>query len=164
MEINELKNLWAPWRESYILKPKPKHCVFCEKANADSANDRENLVLERTKNAMVIMNTYPYNAGHLLIIPYAHVSQPEDLPREIYHEVCDLILDWKIHLKETVKAHGMNIGANVGGAAGAGIAEHLHYHIIPRWPGDTNFITTIADTRVVSQSLTDLYDKLKSTD
>ena len=162
MEIGELKNLWAPWRKSYILEAKPEVCVFCEIGDSDCENDRNNLVLARAKHSFVLMNTYPYNAGHLLVVPYAHVAQPEELSCEVYHEVCDLVLEWKQLLEKTIKAHGMNIGINLGCAAGAGIAEHLHYHIIPRWQGDTNFITTVSDTRVVSQSLTDLYDKLKS--
>jgi len=161
MKIGELKNLWAPWRKSYIVEPKPEACVFCEKGNANPANDRENLVLSRKENSFVIMNIYPYNAGHLLVAPYVHIAQPEELSREVYHEICDSILEWKQILEKSLKAHGLNIGVNLGSAAGAGIAEHLHYHIIPRWQGDTNFITTVADTRVVSQSLTDLYDKLK---
>lgn len=159
--INEnVKSLWAPWRIGYIVGEKPKDCVFCTKAKAKESDDAKNLVLERGTHCFVLMNTYPYNPGHLLVVPYAHVAELSDLPKEARYEMMDLLTEWKDRLMSLVNAHGVNIGVNLGSYAGAGIAEHIHAHIVPRWIGDTNFMTTVSDTRVVSQSLEELYNTL----
>jgi ATP adenylyltransferase len=106
------------------------------------------------------MNAYPYNPGHLLVCPYAHVADPENLSEEVHAEMMRLTIKWKKRLGEVVQAQGFNLGINLGSIAGAGIAEHLHAHIVPRWQGDTNFMTTVSETRVLSQSLSELYEKL----
>jgi len=160
MTNDELYALWAPWRCGYILGPKPAACVFCEKAQAPAAHDRENLVLERASHNFVLMNTYPYNAGHLLVTPYQHSASLEALAPAALHEMMDLLVRWKQRLERGMRAQGVNIGINLGAVAGAGITEHVHAHIVPRWQGDTNFMSTTADTRVISQALQELYDIL----
>lgn len=157
MITDELKTLWAPWRIEYILRERNDECVFCVKAQAPLSQDEENLVLARGTHTFVLMNTYPYNPGHLLVVPYAHVEDVSDLPAEARHELMDLLVVWKERLQECMRAHGMNIGINLGQYAGAGIASHVHAHIVPRWIGDTNFMTTVGDTRVMSQSLHEIY-------
>ena len=160
MESEKLEKIWAPWRIGYILGINGDGCVFCDKANAEPEKDEENLILERGKCSYVLMNTYPYNPGHLLICPYVHIAQPEDTTEECQLEMLRFTVKWKKRLEKVAQAHGMNIGINLGSVAGAGISEHLHVHIVPRWQGDTNFMTTVSDTRVLSQSLNELYKKL----
>ena len=160
MKRGLLGKIWAPWRIGYILSNKKETCAFCDKANDKPENDKQNLILERGETSYVLMNTFPYNPGHLLVCPYAHVANPEDLPEETQLEMMKLTIKWKIRLGEVVQAHGFNLGMNLGSIAGAGIAEHIHAHIVPRWQGDTNFMTTVSETRVLSQSLNELYEKL----
>jgi ATP adenylyltransferase len=154
--------LWAPWRIGYILGPRSENCVFCQKGADDEVNDEANLVLERGAYAFVLMNTYPYNPGHLLVTPYEHVADLEDVPRASQHEMLDMTVRWKQRLGAVTKAQGFNVGLNLGAVAGAGITEHLHFHVVPRWQGDTNFMSTVSDTRVISQSLGELYTKLRA--
>ena len=157
---DELALLWAPWRIGYILGPREKDCVFCQKGAADENANEDNLVLERGAYAYVLMNTYPYNPGHLLVTPYEHVAQLGEVPAASLHEMMDMTVRWQQRLGAVTKAQGYNIGLNLGAVAGAGITEHLHFHIVPRWQGDTNFMSTVSDTRVISQSLNELYWKL----
>jgi len=160
MKQDALRSLWAPWRIGYIIGPKPKQCVFCAKAHADRTCDRENLVLERATHNFVLMNTYPYNPGHLLVTPYQHCAMLEELPPAALHEMMDLIVAWKQRLDRALRAQGVNIGVNLGPVAGAGIAEHVHAHVVPRWQGDTNFMSTVGDMRVISDALHELYERL----
>jgi len=157
MAQDDLRTLWAPWRIGYILGPRSGRCVFCDKAGAPREEDAENLVLERGTLCYVLMNAYPYNPGHLLVAPYAHVAAMEDTDRDALVEMLDLTVAWKRRLDTVVRAHGVNVGINLGSAAGAGITDHLHLHLVPRWQGDTNFMTTSAGTRVMSQALDELY-------
>ena len=161
MNLDTLRSLWAPWRIGYILGPKPKHCVFCTKAQADHSCDRENLVLERAEHNFVLMNTYPYNPGHLLVTPYRHCAAIEELSPATLHEMMDLVVAWKQRLDRTLRAQGANVGLNLGHIAGAGITEHVHAHIVPRRQGDTNFMSTVGDMRVVSDALHALYGRLQ---
>lgn len=157
--LRKVGEVWAPWRSAYISGPKKDgECVFCAKVKAPSGSDRENLLLERGKKCFVCMNTYPYTPGHVLILPFSHVETLDELDEETYAEFFTLLRKWQAIVKKSVGAGGLNIGINMGKIAGAGIAEHLHMHIVPRYFGDTNFITTCADTRVVSKSLFDIYD------
>ncbi|MBR5624740.1 HIT domain-containing protein [bacterium] len=157
--LRKVGNVWAPWRTAYIAShPRDGKCVFCAKAEASPEKDRENLLLERGKKCFVCMNAYPYTPGHVLILPYAHVETLGELDEETYNEFFALLKKWQGIVRESVGAGGLNIGINMGKIAGAGIAEHLHMHIVPRYFGDTNFITTCADTRVISRSLLDIYD------
>ena len=154
-----MKRLWAPWRMEYIKKPKEKECLFCRVIRED--NDRENLVLYRSEKAFIILNKYPYNNGHLMIAPYKHTPTPLDLDESEDRDISNLIkLCIKI-LDMTMKPQGYNIGANIGKAAGAGIEEHYHIHIVPRWVGDTNYMPIIAETKVIVEHLYQTYDKLK---
>ena len=153
-----MKPIWAPWRLNYILDKSPKEgCVFCL---GDEASDRERLILCRGERAFVILNRFPYNVGHLLVAPYRHISDLCDLDPEENRELTELICLSREVLKETMAPQGLNIGVNLGEAAGAGIADHLHWHLVPRWQGDTNFITVLGETRVIPQELSATYEML----
>jgi ATP adenylyltransferase len=158
------ERLWAPWRFDYVTtasKPKQDGCIFVELPAQE--NDRENLILYRGERAFVIMNAFPYTNGHLMVAPYRHTPNIEDLDQEELYELSSLIADSVRWLKKAYGPEGFNIGANIGLAAGAGIPSHVHWHIVPRWTGDTNFMTTIGDVRVLPQALPDTYDLLKKT-
>jgi ATP adenylyltransferase len=154
-----MNNLWAAWRRDFILGPKEKGCVFCQRAK--KRDDRENLILFRGKRVFVIMNKYPYNGGHLLVMPNAHKS---DLSKLTKFESCDL---YELTRKsvavigQVMPADGFNIGMNLGKIAGAGIEEHLHMHVLPRFKGDTSFTAIFGNTKVQSISLGEIYDMLK---
>lgn len=154
-----MKRLWTPWRMKYLESEHPEGCVFCQKLAGDK--DRDNHVLYRGKHAAIVLNLYPYNTGHLMVIPYAHAAQPGDLDGETQMEMLTLTNHSIEALQAAMRPDGFNIGVNLGAAAGAGIGEHLHVHIVPRWSGDTNFMTIFAETRVVPEMLEDTYDKLK---
>ncbi len=154
-----MKKLWAPWRIEYIKKPKEKECIFCKVIKED--RDRENLVLYRSSKSFIILNKYPYNNGHLMIAPYKHTPTPLELNGDEDADIAELIkLSMKI-LDASLRPQGYNIGANIGKAAGAGIEEHYHIHVVPRWIGDTNFMPIISDTKVVVEHLYQTYDNLK---
>ncbi len=155
------KLLWAPWRIEYIEKDKEEEqgCIFCEKPKQNK--DRENLILLRSDYSFIIMNRYPYNSGHLMIVPYEHKKDFEMLNNDEIIDINNLIRIAIKVLKDVMKPDAFNIGINLGKSAGAGIDEHLHYHIVPRWNGDTNFMPVIFDTRVVPEALFRTYDKLK---
>lgn len=138
----------------YILGPKDHHgCVFCGIETASQAELDERLVVNRGRRTFVMMNRYPFAPGHLLVMPYRHVASLESLDDAEHDELFRLVRDACVRLKKAVKAEGLNVGCNLGAVAGAGVAAHLHVHIVPRWNGDTNFMPVIADTRVVSQAL-----------
>jgi ATP adenylyltransferase len=143
-----MDSLSAPWRMTYIRSEKPDTCVFC-----DGGASCEDLVLCRGKRAFVILNRYPYINGHLMIIPFRHISRMEDLSREEKIEIFDL-LDLSVRvLKEAMAPDGFNLGMNIGKAAGAGIDDHLHAHVVPRWTGDTNFMSVVGDVRVIPEDI-----------
>ena len=155
-----MEQLWSPWRMEYILGEKNSgECIFCF-AHQDQA-DVENLVLYRGKFAYVILNKFPYNTGHSLIIPYRHVPSYENLEPAERAEMMELLNQITKVLREVYQPEAFNVGANIGTAAGAGIAPHVHFHILPRWSGDTNFLTTVTQTRVIPEGLHDTYAKLK---
>lgn len=154
-----MTRLWSPWRMQYLAEERPAGCVFCLAVEKD--RDAENLVLWRGEHAFVILNRYPYNAGHLMVVPYAHVASTESLPPETLTEMMLLANRCLAALRETMAPEAFNIGANLGHAAGAGIAEHVHLHVVPRWEGDTNFLPVLADVRVVPELLADTYCKLR---
>jgi len=149
-----MKNLWSPWRNEYITgfstkKEKPK-CFLCH-----AAEEKEDLreVVFIGNEAFIIMNKFPYNNGHLLIAPKKHIDNIIELPKSIYNEINDLIYLSIKALNKLYKPQGINVGLNMGSAAGAGVPGHLHYHVLPRWEGDTNFMMTVADTKVVSEAM-----------
>lgn len=152
--------IWAPWRIKYILGEKEQGCFFCQKARKND-NDSGNFVLARSPRAFALMNIYPYNNGHLMIAPYAHVSSLADLSRGELHEVIQLTQLCEQVLTQVMQPEGFNIGFNLGKVAGAGVEDHLHLHIVPRWNGDTNYMTTLSQTRIIPQGLEELYEALR---
>ena len=151
-----MDNLWAPWRMQYVRAPKKNtEETFLKKL--EDGNDEENLVLFRGEHSFVCMNLYPYNNGHIMILPNNIVEKPEELDDVTQFEIMKIAsLSMKI-IREKMNAEGFNFGANIGASAGAGIAEHLHFHIVPRWKGDTNFMPIIGNTKVHVQGLNDTY-------
>lgn len=154
-----MRRLWTPWRMAYLVSDRAEGCVFCRKLAED--NDRENLILYRGSFSCVVMNLYPYNTGHLMVIPKQHTASLEELPGEVVTEVMRLVQESLKVLRKQLHPDGFNVGANVGKAAGAGIDEHVHVHIVPRWEGDTSFMPVFSETRVMPEMLSDTYDRLK---
>ena len=157
-----MKQLWAPWRMTYIRSEKPADsgCVFCNKIAGD---DTEEHIIARLEHVYITLNRYPYNNGHLLIVPYAHIPSQEELPVPALTEMMLAINQSLAMLRRAYNPPGFNLGANLGSAAGAGIAEHYHVHLVPRWPGDTNFMSAIGETRVIPDELQNMYRELKAT-
>lgn len=153
-----MEKIFAPWRMQYILSEKKEGCIFCEKLQQDE--DKKNYILYRDTLGFIIMNIYPYNNGHLMIAPNRHVANLEDLTQEELVQLMLLVKTSIIKLKKTLKADNYNIGMNIGTVAGAGIADHLHIHIVPRWLGDTNFMPILAETKVLPQHLDSTYESL----
>lgn len=153
--------IWAPWRMSYVAGERPDRpeCVFC--AALASGDDEASLVLHRGRHAYVIMNRYPYNNGHIMVVPHAHVPRLTDLDAATAQEILDLTAQTQRIIQAAMGPHGFNLGMNQGSAAGAGIEEHLHMHLVPRWTGDTNFMPAIGETRVIPQDLHVTYALLK---
>ena len=155
-----MDNLWAPWRMQYVRAPK-KNTKETFLKKLEDGNDEENLVLFRGEHSFVCMNLYPYNNGHIMILPNNIVEKPEELDDVTQFEIMKIAsLSMKI-IREKMNAEGFNFGANIGASAGAGIAEHLHFHIVPRWKGDTNFMPIIGNTKVHVQGLNDTYVMLR---
>lgn len=150
--------LWAPWRLDYILGPKPDECVFCIPEHRNE--DKERLILYRGRHAFVIMNKYPYNNGHLMVTPYKHVMCLTALSGEELSEIALLLKACTAILKQRFKPEGVNVGLNMGEASGAGIREHLHFHLVPRWNGDSSFMAVFGDTRVIPEHLLSTYEAL----
>lgn len=155
-----MDKLWAPWRMEYIrnIYKKEDGCIFCSLLK--QTDDRENLILFRGEKNFIIMNRYPYNNGHLMVVPYGHVSDSSEIDDTIALEMWKLTNKCKEILAEAFHPDGFNIGMNIGHTAGAGIDRHIHMHIVPRWNGDTNFMPVIGDTKVISQGLLETYDSL----
>ncbi len=154
-----MKQIWAPWRMDYIKGPKPAGCVLCEKHK--TKRDQASLVLARGVHAFVMLNLYPYSNGHLMISPYAHADALEALPDAVMGDLVAWVRTSVVILKRAYKPEGINIGLNLGRAAGAGIDDHLHFHVVPRWGGDTNFMSVVAGTRVIPEGLDATYRLLK---
>jgi ATP adenylyltransferase len=153
--------LWAPWRLAYIANPsppRPDECFICFSL-ADN-HDRENLVAYRSPKSVVILNRFPYNNGHLLVAPRAHKGELQEFESAELLEVMETVRRMATILKELIRPDGFNIGLNLGRVAGAGLPGHLHWHIVPRWNGDTNFMPVISDTKVISQSLDAFWEML----
>lgn len=151
--------MWAPWRAAFILGKKEKGCTFCNRlASKDSVS---NLILYRGDKNFIILNKYPYNTGHALVVPNRHVSQLEKLKPDEAAEFFELTRRMVVALKKTIKPHAINVGMNLGRMSGAGIPGHLHMHVVPRWNGDTNFMPVIGKTSVVSIPLEPIYKLLR---
>ena len=154
-----MDHLWSPWRYQYISNSGSSGgCIFCDKPAA--ANDRENLIVFRGKHNFVLLNLFPYASGHLMIAPYAHVATLLDADDAVLAELMLLSRDAQRHLKTIYNAPGFNLGMNIGACAGAGVAGHIHMHLLPRWPGDVNFMTSVGETRVLPEDLATTFEKL----
>jgi ATP adenylyltransferase len=155
-----MDHLWAPWRLSYVAAARPSadSCFICD--GLASGDDRASLIVERNALSLVMLNRFPYNNGHLLVAPRAHKGDLADLDRDELLETMETLRGMVRVLGELLRPDGYNIGLNLGHAAGAGLAGHLHWHVVPRWNGDTNFMPLIADTKVIVQSLDALYELL----
>ena len=158
-----MDRLWSPWRSEYIASAgdaDPTVCVFC-KLRDDAENDAANFVLHRASYNYVVLNRYPYISGHLLIVPYEHVGELDAAAKATTDELMDLTKRSQTALREVYRPDGFNVGMNLGRSAGAGIANHIHIHILPRWAGDTNFMTSVAEARVLPEDLATTYEKLR---
>ena len=155
-----MDHIWTPWRMKYILKNNENNdCIFC--AAVEGGDDRENLVFYRGEHVFMILNRYPYTSGHVMCVPYDHQSRLADIPKEARGELMELVNKAVEVLQSVYSPEGFNIGLNLGEVAGAGVADHLHIHIVPRWTGDTSFMTALGDTRVLPESLPDTYKRVK---
>lgn len=155
-----IENIYAPWRKDFIEKNEPKEegCIFCNRSKKDVS--LESLVVFKDKYSFILLNKYPYNNGHLMVAPYKHTSELDTLTVEEYSELMKNIIFGVNVLKEAYKPQGFNIGMNLGSVAGAGIAEHIHWHIVPRWGGDTNFMPVIAGVKVLHEILSETFERV----
>lgn len=153
------QRLWSPWRSAYVKNPDRdvRGCPFCELPARGSARDTESLILYRGEQAYTILNAFPYNPGHLMAVPYRHVAEFDELTRTELHELADLCQRAVRALKAASGPPAFNIGVNAGSVAGAGIGDHIHQHVVPRWGGDTNFMPVIGQTRVLPELLEQTY-------
>ena len=155
-----MEYLWAPWRIEYIQRAPESGCILCQKPKEN--NDEANLILYRSQHNFIILNAFPYNPGHLMVVPYRHIANLQDLTDKEAKEHFDIVKKGLGLLKEVMKPDGFNIGLNVGKVAGGGIAGHIHTHIVPRWEGDTNFMPVLSDTKVISEALISTYKRLRA--
>ena len=153
-----MKKLWAPWRIEYIRSEKDDGCIFCDKPKM---NYKEGLILVKGNTICTLMNLYPYTNGHLMVAPYRHIDSFHELDNSEKIELLEHIDKSVMVLEEVMNPDGFNIGANLGEAAGAGIKDHIHFHVVPRWAGDTNFMPVLGHTKVQVQGLQDCFDSLK---
>jgi ATP adenylyltransferase len=155
-----MDRLWSPWRYQYVSKPSPaQSCVFC--LPFQEANDDERLIVARGKRNFVLLNLFPYTSGHIMIAPYAHIPGLEHADDETATEMMLLARHGEAVLRRVYNAPGINLGMNIGECAGAGVAGHIHLHVLPRWPGDANFMTTVAETRVMPEDLSITLKRLR---
>lgn len=154
-----MRKIWAPWRVEYIRSEKTKGCIFCQKPEENK--DSQNYILLRGKTSFVILNSYPYNPGHLMVAPFRHLATLDELTDEELFEHFDLVRRSARAIREAYKPEGFNIGINLGRVAGAGVEGHVHTHVVPRWNGDTNFMPVLSDTKVLPEALASTYAQLK---
>jgi ATP adenylyltransferase len=152
--------LWTPWRLQYVAGAKHTGCIFC--AAVAQQNDRETFIVHRGQRSFVMLNKYPYNNGHLMVVPYEHTAELAALNVETHSELMALIAQSIQWLKLSARPDGFNVGLNLGKSAGAGIIEHLHFHVVPRWTGDTNFMTITSETRVIPEWLDETWARLRA--
>ena len=156
------KPLWAPWRMEFIRAPKAEGCIFCDFPAQDRSRDRENLIVHRSARSFTILNRFPYNAGHLMVVPGAHVADFARLGREELADLHEELARAIEVLKRVAQPEGLNVGMNLGKAAGAGIVDHMHYHVVPRWVGDNNFMPVMADVRVMVEHLDQTWERVRA--
>jgi ATP adenylyltransferase len=156
-----MERIWAPWRQSYVSNAKSdKSCIFCpDHAGKD---DRKRLILARSDYSLMMLNRYPYTGGHLMVAPLRHAAELDDLSDAEMLDLMHLLRRGRALLKRVASPDGFNVGINLGKAAGAGVEEHLHIHVVPRWNGDSNFMTVVGDVRVIPDGLTEAYDRLSA--
>lgn len=161
VKIGPMDFLWSPWRMKYVQgNVEPVECVFCHELS--QTNDGESLIVHRGSNVFVLLNRYPYTTGHLMVVPFSHTASLELLDQDTRAEMIELTTQAVEVLKKIYKPDGFNIGANIGSAAGAGVAGHVHIHIVARWVGDTNFMSTLGETRVLPEELGATYQRICS--
>lgn len=153
-----MDRLWTPWRMAFVQGEKPRECIFCAKPK--ESRDRENYIVRRGRRSFVILNAYPYTTGHLMVVPFAHVATIEDLEPAVTTEMMELTKRALAALRKAERPDAFNVGVNIGTAAGAGIAEHVHLHVVPRWAGDNNFMSVVGNARLLPETLESTYDKL----
>ncbi len=154
-----MERIFTPWRMEYILSAKQNGCLFCDMIAEE--RDRENLILYRSEHAFIVLNKYPYNNGHYMVVPYRHVADLEALtPAEMADLMALTVLGMRA-LRASLRPEGFNVGANIGKVAGAGVKDHVHMHVVPRWSGDASFMATVADVKLIPQSLADTCDQLR---
>lgn len=157
-----MDHLWSPWRYRYVTSGvEPGGCIFCQKPQLP---DEESLVVHRARHSYVLLNLFPYASGHLMIAPFAHVSTLADCDLEALQEMTALARRAEALLRETYRCEGFNIGFNIGRCAGAGVAGHIHLHLVPRWVGDANFMSVLGETRVLPEELSETWRKLRALD
>lgn len=155
-----MKHLWAAWRMKYISKAEPEEgCVFCNAL--EKPDDAENLIVLRGEYCFAILNKFPYTSGHIMIVPVAHQPSLELLDSHVRAEMMELVSQFIVVLREVYAPQGFNVGANIGEAAGAGVPGHVHIHIVPRWNGDTNYMSTVGEVRVLPEELSQTYQRIK---
>ena len=155
-----MNHIWSPWRMEYIENSKEDGCVFC--SAQEKEDGAENLIAFRGERAYVILNRYPYTSGHIMILPFDHKPNLEELDSETRAEMMELTARAMAVLRKIYRPEAFNMGANIGEAAGAGVKEHFHIHIVPRWAGDTNFMSTVGETRVLPEALERTYERVKN--
>ncbi len=156
----QMRHIWSPWRMTYIKSVKDKEigCVFCRALEQEDS--AENLIVHRGKSAFVILNRFPYTSGHLMVLPFAHVARLDAVDADTRSEIMELVNKGSQVLESVYGPEGFNLGANLGSAAGAGIEEHVHLHVVPRWVGDTNFMSTVGETRVLPEELAESWAQI----
>ena len=154
-----MDHLWTPWRYTYLANAGKAPCIFC--ALQREEDDRKALIVHRAKHNFIILNAYPYTSGHSMVVPYQHLGQLRELPPDAATEMMELVQRLETVLYEVYESDGVNLGMNVGKAAGAGVAGHIHMHVLPRWVADSNFMTVIGETRVLPELLDETYRRLK---
>ena len=150
-----MNNIWAPWRMDYVERPKQESCIFCT-----AANNGDSLILKKEQSCFAIMNRFPYTTGHCMVAPYRHVGDLADITEEESLQIMHLVKTVMGAVKKSVNPQGFNIGCNIGSVAGAGIADHIHIHIVPRWNGDTNFMPVLSDVHLISEHIEKTRDKI----
>jgi len=159
-----VKRIWSPWRLRYVSQGyrKSEGCLFCQKAAASAVDDRANYVLLRSEKGLMILNLFPYNNGHFMVAPYEHVPSLEDLDITVLGSLMEMVNQGIRAMRRIMQPDGFNVGINLGAAAGAGITDHVHIHVVPRWVGDTNFMPVFSETKVIPELLDGTYDKLRA--
>ena len=153
-----MRHLWAPWRLQFIKAPRPEECIFC--ALPAEGRDRDNGVLYQGREVFIILNAFPYNSSHVMVVPRRHIARPETLTTDERLELFHLVTAAMQAITAVYRPEGFNIGVNLGRAAGAGIVDHLHVHVVPRWVGGSNFMPVIGEVKVLPEDLTVTYDRL----